>query len=393
MKDKELIELSQSFYPMVPTGFHKAKIQGYDTTDPVIQRIPCIPAQSPLYESASYQFTQKSVNSFRLNGGCSAIGKRRFANYCCAASQQSGQPANGSDTRHTYAAQPNQTCPANKDLNNFLTSATNLYNRDANGHYHIWHMVIGLFTGQDTYIIESSAEKQSRRESSLKITKEKIAGMVPFSVEMGIWFPSGADFQSLERKKNHSIAGLANNSYLQQSTHYKSCLFEIANSTHRCARQFPNASQLQAMARYAYLKVKQNAWNSRTGFTLQARQKLKIYDPKFAWRCSEKILVDRVLLPPFCIMNTHVAGNVAPSEFVGTTEETKQNKILLEKVESKIYADCKNELFVPLDSHNMAELFQAHEFKEDSPRSQLASDYLIKNAARYPPYRAPQHVN
>ena len=386
MRDKKLIDLDHEWSAFAPSGFQKVKLTGHlDSSNPIIRRVPTISAESSFSDNESYNYVSKSVNAFHLSGGCSTIGKRRYQNFCCAASQMQSP-----EFDHSLTETPQ--CPSNKNLNNFLVSSTNIYRRDAESQFHKYYLSLTLFAGDDNDLIDNATKTQSRQESSLKITPEKISGLLPYSIEVGIWYPTGGDWLTLEKKRGEQLAWLSSNRYIQQSSRYRSALFEISRLDHRSTPCLPNPSQIHAIAQFAFTKVRRGPWLGY-GFEPLKTEKVKIYNPRFAWRESDRFVETRPILPPMHMLNIHVAANANPDDFIGSSETKKENRQLLATLEEKIATEWAISRFVPLDNHKQADLFQSYEFGDAAAGADIAHGLVRRNTPRSSKYRAPPQVN
>ena len=73
---------------------------------------------------------------------------------------------------------------------------------------------MSFFTGKDNQLLRKSAMDLSRKESTQRVNVENVSAMRPHSVEMGVWWPAGADQMSLELDRATKVAQLGTNQYL-----------------------------------------------------------------------------------------------------------------------------------------------------------------------------------
>ena len=284
VNDSRLIDLDTAFIPFRPSGFYKRKLPNHENAGPTIERVSAL-EPSPMYDNShSKSLIAKSVNAIRLNNGCSGVGKRRYANYCCEQKMKAVPPLDPA----------NVTCPANSNICNVLTNVKNLYARDVQGHQHIHYLVLSFFVGKDNHLITTTSEKLSKHESSLKITAESIAEKEPKSIEAGIFYPKGSDYRSLALDRAKRITQLAHNHYITKSSVYQLELDRIARNYFGVARAPPTMSQLHAISKYTYLKLKRNTW---LDFNMGKIPHLKIYDKRCPWRHGDLISDSRQILP------------------------------------------------------------------------------------------------
>ena len=291
------------------------------------------------------------------------------------------------------------SCPANRPIKPILTSTMNLLARDASGYHHTFHLILTLQSTKKSNLdgIDQSAAVISRKESCLKITSETIRNLKPQRLELGLFFPHSADYQALKHFEATQIANLATNAYLRRSSIFQHKLSDIANLRHRYARALPNASQIYVMARYAYLRIKSGSWD--VNLDAPFLSKVKIYNPKFIWRhqVAGPFNPSRTNLPTMTKVINEVRLNFKDDDFIGDSQRSIDNQIMLDRLEAKIRFECLNEEKTVIDTEEQCILFQSQEFTRSGGIASGARQYAILNAkgscqiARAPP--APTCLN
>ena len=310
-----------------------------------------------------------------LPGACSEVPKKRFGetDACCTDKKE------WLDNNSSEAAKLD--CPANRPIKPILASAMNLLARDASGNHHTFHLILSLQITKDPNqdCMMQSAAVISRKESCLRITPARICEIRPRRVELGLFFPHSSDYQSLKHFEAAKITQLATNAYLRQSSIFQHRLSDITNLRHRYARALPNSSQVYVMARYAYLRIKSGSWPINADAPFLSR--VKIYDPKFIWRhqVAGGFNPSKTVLPPMSRLINEVRLKFKESDFIGNTQQSIDNRLMIDRLESKIRFECRNEEKSLIDSEAQCLRFQAQEFTRTGSAASGSKPYVILN--------------
>ena len=379
MFDEALLDLDQSFLSMAPSGFMKKKgpTPTVDNGDvPGLERVA--PLSNRKTKDFAYHASAEALSVYRVNSGCSEVGKKRWQNTCC--------PRKATQKADKERGHESPDCPTNEIPANFLTSARNLFKRDANGHLHRYHFVLSFYTGKYNQLTKETAHKISRQEACLRINPDKIASIQPKSIEMGIFFPTGKDFMSLALNRAHKICKLSQNKFIRQSPVYAQELLLIGSNKHRVNRQIPNTSQLYLLSRFVFVKLTSGEWPDITNQPPITR---KMYDTKGpCWYHSSMDNEARCILPPISAIITRIAlAGLQPLDFSGNGRREINNRLMLQKINTKILVDIINEDFVAVDTEIQARNFQRGEFVNRN------TDLVNLNKPQVAHCRAPQSPN
>ena len=347
----ELLDLHFGFSLVTPLGFTKTILSDHPKELPVVQRIQ----SKILSDDPAVRVTRKTAHLYRINGQCSSIPKRRYENNCCTTKQEMLE-------LNPYLAE-HDFCPTNEPIKPILASNANLFARDASGAYHTYHLILTtrLTHKPDLDVIAQSAATISKKEASLKVTREKICEMAPKNIEIGIAHTTTTDFIASRLKQAQNVAQLSTNTYLRQSSIFQHKLGAIADFRHRYSRPLPNASQVYVTTRWVYLKVKENSWTLDLSVPIPFVQSYRIYDPNFIWKHSPGYSYKQVLPPMHKIINDF-NSSFDHTDMSEANEHGKANRALLEKITEKMHFETANEQQIVLDSEEQAERFRNEEY-------------------------------
>ena len=370
--------LDHDFLSMAPAGYSMKRIGNYNHAAPLLERVCPLLSKDKFDQAKNY--TSSTLSMYQLNANCSELTKRRFDNYCCQHRQQLGA-YQGSRPGPGFPFQ----CPANDSINNVLSSSRNLYKKDASGFFHRWIFLLSLFTGNDNQILRKTAMDLSRKESSLRVNVENVSVMRPHSIELGVWFPAGADQMSLELDRATKIAQLGTNSYLHESKEFQEELSRIANCKYRVQQPLPTPSQIHTISRYCFLQIKRDFWPD---ISRETHDRLKIYDHRYKWKMDASITIgDQHGLPPMEKLSSFLADNFNVLDIVGpSNEEKERNCSLIEKLSAKCQFECYNALHTPVDNFEQSEQFRLQEDRQNL-------EFAEMNEPTKPFFRASDEVN
>lgn len=267
----------------------------------------------------------------------------------------SGKRCCSKDSRGTKTQESladfNRECEQNRNVTNFLVSRKNLYRRDANGQMRRSYLFITpkISRQSNTTIFCQSANSISRKENCSKITEKTIRDLGFHRMEAGIFFPSGGDFSALRLAESRRLAALSGNSYLNDSDIFKARLHKIQNRTDRFLRAFPTPSQTLEYSKYIFKQMHDGELDQERWFLPLST--IKIYDVNWTWRHetenTNRTLNARhnfFLLPPMLDLLMFNENNFRWSLFLGEEEEAKANRLLRDRIVSRLYDNIENEI-------------------------------------------------
>ena len=365
---------------IAPAGFSKINLSNHEPSVPWIDKVEPITG-----ENNALRQIAKSAKIYRVNAPCSEIPKRRYNNLCCKAKKQEIEVKGPQFAR--------QGCPSNESPKMILSSSQNLLARDSSRSLHTFHAVLTMIPNPNSKAVKDSCNAISKKESSLKITNDKIACQRAKKIEMGVYYPAGADYMSIKLNESRKLVKCAPNPYIWKSSVYQAAVARISEYCHRFARPFPTASQIHSIALYSFIKAKNGAWS--VDELTDINRGLKIYDPRFKWRHSNFHGGSQVLPPIKALLNRIDRELDYQGEFFGSDEESEEKKMLLEQITNKIIGECQDERQIVLDSEHTVEAFRRLEFTGETLDLSVIRTGMVMNemGSRETKIRAPPNPN
>ena len=370
--------LDHDFVSIAPSGYSIKRAGNYGHGAPLLERVSPLLASDKFDQAKNY--TSSTLSMYQLNANCSELTKRRFDSYCCQHRQQLGA-LSGSRPGPGFPFQ----CPANDSVHNVLSSTRNLYKKDASGYFHRWIFLLSFFTGKDNQLLRKSAMDLSRKESTQRVNVENVSAMRPHSVEMGVWWPAGADQMSLELDRATKVAQLGTNQYLHGSKVFQDELSRIAKCEHRVQPPLPTPSQVLNISRYCFTQIKRDFWPD---ISRETHDRLKIYDARFVWKMDSSISIgSQNGLPPMETLSNFLADHFDIFDIVGVAnEERERNRYLIEKLSAKCQFECYNALHTPVDDFLQSERFRVQDERKNA-------EFAEMNEPTKPFFRASDEAN
>ena len=244
-----------------------------------------------------------------------------------------------------------------------ICSNRNLLRRDANGQYRKTYLFITprISNKYNTSIYSHSANSISRIENCSKITKQTVRDLCFHKLEVGVFYPSGSDFAALRLEESRRLTALSGNRYLSNSKVFKTKLDRIKNRTDRFLRAYPTPSQVLEYSKWVYHQIREGDWDE-TAFFTPLEHPPKIWDVNWRWRhetpTTNRSVNERygiIYLPPMedILTSNELHFNWTP--FMGDSEEHKANRLLRDKIVSRLLENLENEQGLMLDDERQLE--------------------------------------
>ena len=245
----------------------------------------------------------------------------------------------------------------------FLTGTKNLFRRDANGQYRKTYLFVTpkISNRAETTIFSHSSGSISRKENCCKITKQTIKDLGFHRLEAGVWWPSGSDFAALRLAESRRLSNLSGNSYLNKSDIFQTKIEKIRNKTDRYLRSWPTPSQILEYSKFVFLLIKEGDLDHDEFFQPLSRG-MKIFDTNWRWRHrtdnTNEALNARhgiFLLPSMTYMLHYNEDNFRWASLVGDSEESKANRLLRDKIVTRLLDNIENEVPLMYDDEGQLE--------------------------------------
>ena len=260
-------------------------------------------------------------------------------------------------------ADNNNECEQNKGITTFLSGNKNLFRRDANGQFRrtFFFVTPKISNRAETTVFAASAAHIARKENCAKITNHVIKDLNFHRLEAGIWFPSSSDFAALRRTESQRLANLSGNSFLNKSDIFQDKLRKIKNKTDWYLQSWPTPSQVLEYSKYVFQLISEGVWDEREFFQSFSHG-MKIYDPNWRWRHETDNTNQAVnsrhhffLLPRIVDLLRYNEDNFRWGPFIGESETNKANRLLRDKIVSRLIDNIQNEVPLMYESEDQLE--------------------------------------
>lgn len=260
-------------------------------------------------------------------------------------------------------ADNNNECEQNKGITTFLSGNKNLFRRDANGQYRRTFLFVTpkISNRAETTIFATSASNIARKENCAKITNQVIKDLGFHRMEAGVFFPASFDFAALRLAESRRLSNLSGNSFLNRSDIFQEKLRKIRAKTDRYLRSWPTPSQVLEYSKYVFQQITDGVWNEEEFFQ-NSSGRMKIFDPNWRWRHrtdnTDRALNSRhhfYLLPPMIDLLQYNEENFRWGPLIGESDLNKTNRLLRDKIVSRLIDNVQNEVPLMYDSEDQLE--------------------------------------
>ena len=298
-------------------------------------------------------------------------------------------------------ADRNNECEQNKDITTFLAGSKNLFARDSNGQHRRTYLFITprISNRAETTIFAHSSNSISRKENCCKITKQTTKDLNFHRLETGVFWPAGSDFGALRLADSRRLAKLSGNTYLNKSEIFQEKLRKIRNRTDRYLRSWPTPSQTLCYSKFIFNQIKEEGWDESEFFRPLSRG-YKIYDTHWVWRhrtdTTDGTIMSRhshIYLPPIIDVIRYNEENFRWSHFVGESEEHRANRLLRDKIVSRLLECLDNEVPLMCDSEVQLERAIEAEFSSEEAGDRMRFGRLTPHTGTLREVSVPNQLN